>query len=157
MTAVSFLPKAYAIPAIDVFRWRRQFHEITKATDESIADWFYRVSNIVDRCQYGLLSETLLTEKFLCGLHVNVFVQFAKETIIDAKQALSIALIIDDSQDVSSQTKQEPNDDDYYQEEVSKLENNDIVVLYSICVECTRKCINDICFFGRKMMKMLQI
>lgn len=47
---------------------RKQFHNAAKISNESILDWYSRLSFLANECEFGCASAFFLLEKFIFGL-----------------------------------------------------------------------------------------
>lgn len=81
----------YEIPNEEVLRNRKIFYTITKGIEESIVDWFKRIQNSVNGCDFGEQHDAMLIDKFISGLSDDLITKFTKTRTLTTNQLLSIA------------------------------------------------------------------
>ncbi|KAG4075650.1 hypothetical protein HA402_003475 [Bradysia odoriphaga] len=52
----------YSIP------YRKEFNSASKQADETLKNWYDRLKNLAQPCDYGLYSEAFILNQFICGL-----------------------------------------------------------------------------------------
>lgn len=65
--------------AVATFRDRRGFHQATKDNDETISDWFNRISALAKHCNFGHELNAFLLDKFVFGLDEKYFERLCQE------------------------------------------------------------------------------
>lgn len=58
----------YKTPTIAAFKKRKLFHATQKEHTESISDWFKRLQQSITKCEYDLIVEYVLIDKFVSAL-----------------------------------------------------------------------------------------
>lgn len=81
----------YKTPSEAAFRCRKLFYTASKDINESIDEWFNRVKESVNSCDFGELSNVMLIDKFISGLSDNLTENFIEKSTLTAEESLSIA------------------------------------------------------------------
>lgn len=68
----------YQMPTDAVRQSRKMFYLSEKENTEHIWDWFNRVSEAVEKCDFGNLAEFHLIDKFFCGLEGEAILRFGE-------------------------------------------------------------------------------
>lgn len=83
---------AYRPPSIEALMRRRVFHSSSKELTESTIEWFERIVQTVDGCEFGNLADIMLIDKFLSGIDEAIYQQIVTEFCIDSDRALLLAM-----------------------------------------------------------------
>lgn len=62
------LLKTHFSPKVCVFRERIDFYEAKENDGETISNWFARIHNLSTNCEFGGQLQSILKDKFICGL-----------------------------------------------------------------------------------------
>lgn len=80
---------ALRIPSSSI-RYRKEFNSANKNVDETLENWYDRLKQLAERCEYGSCSEAFILHQFVCGLDVLIL------ELLDAQQKdLSLIDILD--------------------------------------------------------------
>ncbi|XP_031623087.1 zinc finger protein 420-like [Contarinia nasturtii] len=63
----------YKTPSTGAFHYRKQFHATQKPQSECISDWFKRLQNSIEKCEFERFSDYMLIDKFVSGLNDSDF------------------------------------------------------------------------------------
>lgn len=66
------------IPAASI-RHRKEFILANKNGDETMSNWYKRLQELAEPCEYGSYSEALILQQFICGLDVFLFEHLVAE------------------------------------------------------------------------------
>lgn len=58
----------YEIPTDAILEHRKHFYSTEKEATEPVAEWFCRIRNAIEHCEFGGFSNFLIIDKFFCGL-----------------------------------------------------------------------------------------
>lgn len=58
----------YKTPTVAAFKKRKLFHASQKEHTESTSDWFKRLQQSITKCEYDLIVEYILIDKFVSAL-----------------------------------------------------------------------------------------
>lgn len=64
---------------VATFRDRRRFHQAVLADNETISDWFNRISALAKHCKFGHELNAFLLDKFIFGLDEKYFERLCQE------------------------------------------------------------------------------
>lgn len=67
----------YKMPAEDIRKQRQVFHSLNRKPGESMDFWIYRIDVCSRVCDYGVLTEHMLIDKFMSGLTEDEFDDFS--------------------------------------------------------------------------------
>lgn len=67
--SVSVHPNFYETPSEAILQNRNAFYLSQKDNAEPIAQWFYRIRQSIENCNFGSLTDFLLIDKFICSLN----------------------------------------------------------------------------------------
>lgn len=68
----------YRTPTVTAYRKRKLFHATQKEQAETISDWFKRLQQSITDCEYDLMAEYILIDKFVSGLDEMDFQKIAQ-------------------------------------------------------------------------------
>lgn len=78
---------ALRIPVSSI-RHRKEFNVANKNADETLDNWYNRLKELAEPCQYGSNSEAFVLHQFICGLDVLLL-----EQLLDGGQQKELSLI----------------------------------------------------------------
>lgn len=58
---------AITLPTSSI-QYRRAFHSASKETNESVTEWYHRLTELAQQCDYGGYLEVLVLDKLVLGL-----------------------------------------------------------------------------------------
>lgn len=96
----------YKTPTEVALLYRKTFYTITKDIEESLDEWFSRIQDNVNYCDFGELSDVMFIDKFISGLNDDLISKFTQNRTLTAEQSLLIAKTVDDNQEAT--VKEEP-------------------------------------------------
>lgn len=64
-------PMAERIRASSI-RPRKDFNSAVKDADETMENWYNRLKQLADQCEFGYHSEVFILHQFICGLDVAI-------------------------------------------------------------------------------------
>lgn len=102
----------YKIPQKSAHMRRKQFHLNQRSQQETSYEWFCRVFDAVNGCEFGEYGDFMLIDKFFAGLNSDAFKEYTLKTVFTIDDALSIGF------------KTELNNENKF-EVTSLLENSD--------------------------------
>lgn len=82
------------VPKILIFKERKKFYDAKQLQGESITEWHLRINTLAIDCDFGANLNTILMDRFICGLlKGKVFDRICEEEItVSYEQILKIAL-----------------------------------------------------------------
>lgn len=80
----------YKIPPKSVHMRRKQFHSNQRNQQETSYEWFCRVFDAVNGCEFGEYGDFMLIDKFFAGLNSDAFKEYTLKTVFTIDDALSI-------------------------------------------------------------------
>lgn len=83
---------AYEAPTQSAFRCRRTFYATIKDVTETIGEWFARIQDNINGCDFGELTDVMFIDKFISGLDDDLVSKFTETSTLTAEQSLLIAL-----------------------------------------------------------------
>lgn len=123
---LNFLSTFYEIPTDAILEHRKFFYSTQKEATEPVAEWFCRIRNVIEHCEFGDFSNFLIIDKFFCGLNDDAKRWLRKtktwstdqlyQEIIDSKFLIEAT----DSQDVIAENRSEIDG-------LLKIESDDVV------------------------------
>lgn len=63
----------YVVPSKLAYQNRKTFHSNQRNQYETTCDWFHRVFESLNGCEFGECTDFMFIDKFLTGLHDNAF------------------------------------------------------------------------------------
>lgn len=88
----------YTIPSSTAYHKRKRFYSNDRNQYETNEEWFHRVFESLNGCEFGELTDFMLIDKFIAGLNDETFQKYAVNTALSVNDALSIGLNKDDNQ-----------------------------------------------------------
>lgn len=64
---------------ISSIQYRKAFHSANKQTDETVDDWYRRLEDLAQLCNYGCYLEVLLLDKLIVGLDETILERLCME------------------------------------------------------------------------------
>lgn len=61
----------YQIPSEVILNSRKLFYLLQKVKEESVFEWLRRIKICVDSCDFGISTDFLLIDKFICELDID--------------------------------------------------------------------------------------
>lgn len=120
-----FHSNLYQIPSETTLQNRREFYSTQKEGSEPIIEWFNRIKDAIDACDFGASSDFLTIDKFFCGLDEEAF-QWFQETDCWSVDQLNQKFIdqndIGKKEEIDSESEQQTDAED-----VVNFEFNDVV------------------------------
>lgn len=110
----------FYVPSLEALKYRKEFYSTTKLIDEKSTEWYKRVQDVGNKCEFGGLYDYLIIDKFVSGLSDCILQSITEGTTIKLEQLLSIAL---GTQEIGQNTKQEQFDTSEYLEVNSNCED----------------------------------
>lgn len=95
----------YQIPSCEAIQQRKVFYTSTKFTDETVFEWYERVENVGNQCEFNRFHDFLILDKFVTGLDDGVLKRLSKEILLSLDEIFAIAsLETQDSSLIGSET-----------------------------------------------------
>lgn len=92
---------AVTLPTSSVI-FRKAFHSANKQTNETVDDWYHRLQDLAQPCNYGCYLEVLLLEKLIVGLDETIL----NRLYTSEQQNLSIRNVIEFTRSVEVDNEQ---------------------------------------------------
>lgn len=80
----------YFTPSIASYHKRKLFHSNERHQSETTEEWFHRVFESLDGCEFQELADFMLIDKFIAGLEYETFQKCAKKTTLSVAEVLPI-------------------------------------------------------------------
>lgn len=78
--------------------YRKAFHSANKQTNETVDDWYHRLNNLAQSCNYGCYLDVLLLDKLILGLDDTILERLCME-----ERELSVSDVIELSHEVNNE------------------------------------------------------
>lgn len=108
----------YDTPNESAFHHRKKFYSSVKDVNESVEEWFHRIQESVNGCDFGALINVLLIDKFVSGLDAHLFGKLTKDATLTVEKTL--AIVTNDEPRVK--TEAIPNPEDFLSLDNIKIE-----------------------------------
>lgn len=99
MAGTTFSMIKYSTPTELAFQSRKIFYTSTKTANETVEEWFHRIQQIVNDCDFGELSDVMLIDKFISGLGGDLLNRFMQASTFTVDEIYSIATANDSDPD----------------------------------------------------------
>lgn len=100
-----------SIPAASI-RHRKEFNSACKNADETVENWYQRLKELAEPCEYGTYLEAFVLHQFICGLDVWILDHFNAEkkdlSLIDVFELMKNYERNNEPDDVVSTNVQQP-------------------------------------------------
>lgn len=99
----------YAKPSIAAYQNRKKFHSNQRYQYESSAEWFHRVSESLNGCEYGEFSDFLFIDKFIAGLDNDSFEKWCQPTDKLTIKDINKVFLVDQDDGITNSIDTVPN------------------------------------------------
>ncbi|KAJ6649605.1 Zinc finger protein [Pseudolycoriella hygida] len=82
----------YQTPRATIFLNRKRFHATQKSITESISDWFKRLQEFVNNCEFKQIADYMLIDKFISGLSETDFEKISKVPIWTVDELILVVI-----------------------------------------------------------------
>lgn len=82
----------YTIPSLAAYHKRTLFHSIERSPSEANDEWYNRILEVLQGCEYGEFTDFIVIDKFISGLDYETFLKYAGRTTLTIDDVHSIGL-----------------------------------------------------------------
>lgn len=81
----------YQIPSFEAIQKRKLFYTSAKFTDETVFEWYKRVENAGNQCEFNHLHDFLILDKFVTGLNDGILKRLSEKIVLSLDEIFAIA------------------------------------------------------------------
>lgn len=82
----------YVTPSTNAFHRRKIFHSNERKQYETAKEWFHRIVEALDGCEFGGFNDFILIDKFIAGLDYETIQRYTVRATLTVHDVLSIGL-----------------------------------------------------------------
>lgn len=81
----------YHVPSFDAIQQRKSFYTSTKLSDETVLEWYERIENVGNKCQFNHFHDFMVLDKFVCGLDDGILERLSEGIVLSLQEIFALA------------------------------------------------------------------